>query len=105
MVQNAARGEVDYDPELKLRATSDLLRPPEKMPEATPQESNVHLLTPREREVLTLLGLGLRNRDIAGQLHLSEKTIRNCVSEILSKLQLESRTQAALWAREHGFGE
>lgn len=100
-VQNASRGEADYDPELKMRATRNLLRPLEKTLELIPQEDRLQLLTPREREVLALLGQGLCNRDIAGRLHLGEKTVRNCVSEILNKLELRSRTQAALWVKEH----
>jgi DNA-binding NarL/FixJ family response regulator len=54
-------------------------------------------LTLREREVLRLVGQGLRNRDIGRRLYLSEKTVRNCVSAILGKLGLRSRTEAAVW--------
>jgi NarL family two-component system response regulator LiaR len=57
-------------------------------------------LTRRESEILGLLVYGLNNRAIAAQLRLSEKTVRNKMSEILSKLELANRTQAALWAKE-----
>jgi len=60
-------------------------------------------LTPRERDILTLLAEGASNKEIAARLHLSEKTVWNRVSEILSKLKLRNRTQAAIWAREHGW--
>ncbi len=60
-------------------------------------------LTPHECEVLTLVAQGMCNREIANCLHLSEKTVRNRVSEILSKLDVSNRTQAALWAKEHGL--
>lgn len=60
-------------------------------------------LTQRECEVLTLLGQGMSNREIAFHLRVSEKTVRNHMSDILSKLGLSSRTQAALWAKEHGL--
>lgn len=58
-------------------------------------------LTDRETEVLKLIGLGLGNREIAVQLVVSEKTIKTHVANILHKLQVKSRTQAALYAIEH----
>ncbi len=61
-------------------------------------------LTGRERDVLDLMAAGLRNRGIAEQLGLSEKTIRNHTSAILLKLQVPDRTAAALKAREAGLG-
>ncbi|MEJ7585367.1 MAG: response regulator transcription factor [Acidimicrobiales bacterium] len=60
-------------------------------------------LTPREREVLTLLAEGRSNRDLASALFVSEKTIKTHVSSILAKLQLTDRTQAALFAVRHGL--
>ena len=60
-------------------------------------------LTHREREVLRALGAGMSNRDIAAHLGLSEKTVKNHVSAVLSKLELSDRTQAALYAVRHGF--
>ena len=53
---------------------------------------------------MKLLAQGSSNKEIAAQLCLSEKTVKNRVSEILSKLGLHNRTQAALWAVEHGLG-
>ena len=55
-------------------------------------------LTAREEEVLTLVAEGMSNREIAGRLHLSEKTVRNRMSRVLAVLGLRSRTQAAIWA-------
>jgi len=52
-------------------------------------------LTAQERRILTLIGEGLTNRQIGQQLHLAEKTVKNYVSSLLSKLGLERRTQAA----------
>lgn len=59
-------------------------------------------LSPREREVLSLVGLGYSNRAIADELVISERTARTHVSSILFKLDLTSRTQAALWAIKNG---
>jgi DNA-binding NarL/FixJ family response regulator len=61
-------------------------------------------LTDRETEVLTLIAEGRSNREIARALVLSEKTVKTHVSNILMKLDLADRTQAALWAVRHGVG-
>lgn len=61
-------------------------------------------LTGREREVLGGVARGLSNREIAGELGITERTARTHVSNILAKLGLASRTQAALFAVEHGLG-
>ncbi|MCQ4083363.1 response regulator transcription factor [Streptomyces sp. RB6PN25] len=61
-------------------------------------------LTDREREVLGLIADGRSNREIARALVLSEKTVKTHVSNILMKLDLADRTQAALWAVRHGMG-
>ncbi|WP_030419928.1 response regulator transcription factor [Streptomyces sp. SCSIO 75703] len=60
-------------------------------------------LTDREREVLGLIADGRSNREIARSLVLSEKTVKTHVSNILMKLDLADRTQAALWAVRHGM--
>jgi DNA-binding NarL/FixJ family response regulator len=60
-------------------------------------------LTEREREVLSLIADGRSNREIARALVLSEKTVKTHVSNILMKLDLADRTQAALWAVRHGI--
>jgi DNA-binding NarL/FixJ family response regulator len=62
-------------------------------------------LTPREREVLDLLAAGKRNSVIARELGLSEKTVRNHLSSILTKLQVADRSAAIVRAREAGLGQ
>ncbi len=61
-------------------------------------------LTDREREVLGLIADGRSNREIARALVLSEKTVKTHVSNILMKLDVADRTQAALWAVRNGVG-
>ncbi|SEG78625.1 DNA-binding response regulator, NarL/FixJ family, contains REC and HTH domains [Thermomonospora echinospora] len=60
-------------------------------------------LTPRETEVLRLISAGATNREIASRLHVSEGTVKNHISRILQRLGLRDRTQAALYAKEHGL--
>jgi DNA-binding NarL/FixJ family response regulator len=60
-------------------------------------------LTERERDVLQLMAHGLTNAAIAERLTLGPKTVRNYVSNVLAKLQVADRTQAALRAREAGL--
>ena len=62
-------------------------------------------LTPRERSVLDLLAHGLPNGVIAAQLGLSAKTVNNNTSSIFAKLNVATRTEAALLARQHGLGQ
>jgi DNA-binding NarL/FixJ family response regulator len=92
-IRAAVAGQMHLDPTV-ARLLADSLRSP-RGPEAT--------LTPREREVLTLVAVGASNRQIAQKLIVSERTARTHVSAILMKLGLVSRTQAALWAVREGL--
>jgi len=67
------------------------------------QASLVDELTPRELEVLTLIAEGLCNKDIARELSISEKTVKNHINNIFSKLHLYDRTQAMLYAIRKGL--
>lgn len=60
-------------------------------------------LTPRETEVLRLISAGATNKEIASRLYLSEGTVKNHISRVLSRLGLRDRTQAALYARDNGL--
>jgi DNA-binding NarL/FixJ family response regulator len=70
--------------------------------EAAPEPRNEALdgLSPREREILALIGEGLTNRQIGQRLFLSEKTVKNHISRLLAKLGVERRIQAAVLATE-----
>ena len=94
-VRLAHEGVAQLDPAAVARLVAALDRP-------VTASSTVELpLTPREVEVLRLLGTGATNREIAGALYLSEGTVKNHVSRILNRLGLRDRTQAAVYAREH----
>jgi DNA-binding NarL/FixJ family response regulator len=60
-------------------------------------------LSERERDVVRLIALGLSNKEISAKLTLSEKTIKNHISRIFSKLNVTARTQAAIHAIKHGI--
>ncbi len=68
-----------------------------------PAEPNVRQLTEREHEVLQLLAQGLSNKAIAGQLAVAENTVKNHLKNILAKLHLENRVQAAVYAVQQGL--
>jgi DNA-binding NarL/FixJ family response regulator len=70
-----------------------------------PSHPDLDRLTAREREVLAGLGRGLSNRALAGELYVSEKTVKTHVSSLLAKLRLADRTQAALFAVRVGLAD
>lgn len=88
-VRSVAEGHSLLDPGLVARVTHNLL-------EARAGDPRLAELSDREREVLTSIADGLTNREIAKRLSLAEKTVKNYVSSVLSKLGLHSRTQAAV---------
>jgi DNA-binding NarL/FixJ family response regulator len=92
-IRAARRGEVHLDPAIARQLTRSLLAPTAR---------SVNALTDREREVLVLVAKGLSNQQIADSLVISERTARTHVSNILSKLGVASRTQAALLAIREG---
>jgi DNA-binding NarL/FixJ family response regulator len=94
-IRAAHRGELPLDPAIARGLTSSLRSESRAGPDAE--------LTARELEVLRLLGAGKANKEIAAELQISERTARTHVSSILSKLDLTSRTQAALWAVREGL--
>lgn len=97
VVKKVASGRSALDPGL-VKIVRDRLR------SAPASDPRLALLLPRERDVLTLIADGLSNRQIGARLTLSEKTIKNYVSGLLSKLGLQSRTQAAILHLESGHG-
>jgi DNA-binding NarL/FixJ family response regulator len=96
-IRAAHRGEVHLDP-----AVASLLARRVRS-QAAGKVDGAEPLTDREREVLRLVARGLSNKAIADALTITERTARTHVSNILGKLGLASRTQAALYAVEHGL--
>lgn len=95
-IQQVYRGESSLHPSVARKVLHQLAYPPDT---ATGRD----ILTEREKEVLQLLAQGQSNREIAQELCISEATVRTHVSRILAKLNLCSRTQAALYALREGL--
>ena len=88
IVRRVAAGEAYVTPTLAAQMLAEFTRP--RIPDEFSQ------LSPRETAVLEMLGRGLTNREIGEQLHLAEKTVKHHMTNILQKLQVRSRTEAAL---------
>ncbi len=90
-VRRVARGETLLDPLATARVIERLRNPPVT-------EDPLVALSPQERRILLLLADGLTNRQIADEMFLAEKTVKNYVSTLLAKLGMDRRTQAAVYA-------
>jgi two-component system, NarL family, response regulator LiaR len=97
-IHQVHRGEPSLHPEIARKVLRELGRPASHQ-----QAPTVDPLSPRELDVLRLVAEGLSNHEIAVRLTLGDTTVRTHVSSILAKLQLASRTQAALYAIREGY--
>jgi NarL family two-component system response regulator LiaR len=95
-IRDAHRGEPSMHPTIAYKLMRELQRSSDLPPTESP-------LTEREVEVLKLVARGLSNQEIADRLVVSERTVRTHVSNILGKLHLANRTQAALYALREGL--
>jgi len=95
-IHQVYRGQPSLEPSIALKMLQELSHPAQRPPTLDP-------LSERELEVLRLLAQGKSNREIADQLVITELTVRTHVSNILGKLHLASRTQAALYALKEGL--
>jgi NarL family two-component system response regulator LiaR len=96
-IRRAAKGEATLHPRVAARVIRDIHG--SKSDEFNPFTE----LTPREVEVIKLIAAGMPNSQIAGELVISENTVKGHVSNILSKLHLADRTQAAVYAWQQGI--
>ena len=100
-VRAASLGQVQLHPDIARKIISVIAGADEPLPDRT--AAPFQELTERELEVLRLIAGGFNNREIARKLVISDKTVKTHVSSILSKLHLEDRTQAAIYALRHGL--
>ncbi len=89
-IRRVASGESLLDPDATRRVLERIRNPPA-------EDERLAALTPQERRILGLITDGLTNRQIADEMFLAEKTVKNYVSNLLAKLGMERRTQAAVF--------
>lgn len=95
-IRTLSQGHSQLGPTIAPKVFAQL-RPPV----AAKQNFHENLFSERELDVLRLIGQGKNNREIAKALYLTEGTVKNYVTQILGRLELRDRTQAALWAKEN----
>ncbi len=105
-IRAVAEGEAIFSPAIAERLMHYFATPPTAVSDPTQSATTLVFpdLTDREREVLALIAQGLTNSAIAERLVLSQKTVRNYITEIFSKLQVADRAQAIIRARNAGLG-
>ncbi|MEU8929125.1 response regulator transcription factor [Streptomyces sp. NPDC048409] len=96
-VRTVASGQSMLDPATTARLMRSLRADPAGPPDVAPELAG---LSPRERDILALIGDGLTNREIGDRLYLSEKTVKNHISRLLAKLGVQRRVQAAVLASQ-----
>lgn len=105
-IRAAHRGESRLHPDILHKVMEKVARSSEATPTAAPASpASVEGLTTRELDVVRLVAKGCSNHEIAARLVISEKTVKTHVGNILSKLQLEDRTQLAIYALRNGLAE
>lgn len=97
-IRDVAKGQASIHPSVALKVIHDIDHPSELMYTADP-------LTPRELDTLRLIARGLSNQEIAEALQVHERTVAKYVSNVLDKLHLANRTQAALYAIREGLAD
>jgi DNA-binding NarL/FixJ family response regulator len=100
VIRTVSTGQAVISPEMTTRLLNEFRQLANKEEAAQPK---YQALTPKERRILTLVADGASNKDIAAELNLSERTIKNYVSIIFQKLQVNNRTEAAIRAVRDGL--
>ena len=98
-LRGVVRGEAAISPVLAAKILTEFAR----LDQSVPVPRTVEGLSPRETEVLGLVAKGLTNREIGESLHIAENTVKNHLRNILDKLHLNNRAQAAAFAVRHGL--
>jgi NarL family two-component system response regulator LiaR len=103
-IEKVAMGEVWMGRPLIARVLH-MMTHPDKADSSTAEDVNIATLTARERDVIGLVGQGLKNRAIARRLYISEATVRHHLTSIFAKLHVEDRFALALYAYRHGLAQ
>ncbi|PYQ32365.1 MAG: hypothetical protein DMF57_13380 [Acidobacteria bacterium] len=102
-IQKVHAGEVWLERKMMASVISDMSRVLSGKPDATSRQ--IATLTARERQVVSLIGEGLKNRDIAGRLFITEATVRHHLTSIFGKLDVKDRCELVVYAFRHGLAE
>ena len=102
-VRGAARGEAPISGAMAAKILQEFRPGGVASPEVTPPAEEQHKLSQRELEVLEHVAAGATNKEIADTLYVSENTVKHHLKNILAKLQMQNRAQAAAWAVKEGL--
>lgn len=103
-IRKVQAGEVWLDSAMTAKLLKELSRPSSRQP-ADPEAVKIATLTEREREIIGLVGEGLKNKQIAARLFISEGTVRNYLTSIFSKLEASNRFDLILYAYHHNLAK
>jgi DNA-binding NarL/FixJ family response regulator len=103
-VERVSEGEVWLDPRLTASLLSDFTRP-NRPAKPDPEAEKIRALSKREREVVELIGKGLKNKEMAERLFISEITVRHHLTSIFEKLGVSDRIELMLYAYRHGLAK
>ena len=101
-IRKVQAGEVWLEPTM-MAIILDEIQSASTAPARDPEAVKIATLTARERDVIALIGEGLKNRDIARRLHISETTVRHYLTVIFAKLEVTDRLELAVYAYRHGL--
>lgn len=104
-IRTAAHGESVVSPEMMAKLLKSVGAEPGRGTLTDAKTAHRDKLTPREREILAFIARGQSNKEIARELAVAESTVKIHVQNMLRKLNLSSRVQAAVYAVEHGIGQ
>lgn len=104
-IRTAAHGESVVSPEMMAKLLKSIGTDPGRGTLMDAKSAHRDKLTPREREILAFIARGQSNKEIARELAVAESTVKIHVQNMLRKLNLSSRVQAAVYAVEHGIGQ
>jgi DNA-binding NarL/FixJ family response regulator len=101
-IERVNDGEAWLDPSLMAGVLSEVTRAG-KAAKTDPEAEKIASLTKREREVIVLIGEGIKNKEIAGRLFISETTVRHHLTSIYDKLEVADRVELLIYAFRHGL--
>ena len=100
-IRKVARGGLCFDPQLTERMLTSLVK--RKAPETAPEKAGISALTGRESEIISRICEGMRNKEIASKLYISDATVAHHLTSIYRKLGLADRTELLLYAHHNGI--